>query len=110
MDQVPRNEIGYMQVQIKIFESGEIYDTFAVNAFNECFSTERDLISTQHQVVDDEANIYEKIFQVKLLIKEPGNTIMMHIPIHQSDDWEFLMEHMGFKIFFFCILGETPNK
>lgn len=107
MDQVARNEIGYMQVQFQIFENGQKYDSFGVNAFDECFAVDTDLIHAHHQVVDDEAKVYEKIFQVKLVIKSTGSSIMMHMPIHQSEDWEFLMEHEGLKVFFYCILGET---
>ncbi|GAB2198359.1 hypothetical protein [Sessilibacter sp. MAH4] len=110
MDQTPRSEIGYMQVQFKIFKGGEEYDFFGVNAFDECFCIERDLISTQHQVVDDEAKVFEKIFQVKLVLKASNYTVMMHMPIHQSEEWELLGEYEGYEIYFYCILGETQAE
>jgi hypothetical protein len=108
MDQVPRNLIGYMQVQFKIFENGEIYDSFGINAYDDCFETNRELVSSHHQVVDDKAKVYDKIFEIKLNFNKTGSRVIMHTPIHQSEDWEFLMKHQGFKIFFYCILGSTP--
>ncbi len=107
MDQMQKNEIGYMQVQFKILKDGEEYDFFGINAFDSCFKTDRELVSTHHQVVDDEAKVYDKIFQVKLVLKATNYTVMMHMPIHQSEEWEYLGEFNDYKIYFFCILGEN---
>ncbi|WP_444933907.1 hypothetical protein [Microbulbifer sp. JTAC008] len=110
MDQIPRDEIGYMQVQFKIFKSGDEYDVFGINAFDECFCTERNMVSTQHQVVDDEAKVYEKIFQIKLVLKASNYIVMMHMPIHQSEEWEFLGEYEDYEIYFYCILGQNTSE
>lgn len=123
MEEPEKDDIGYMQVQFKVFKSKERYDHFGINAFDECFCSDRELISTHHQVVGDEAQVYDRVFQVKLFLKATGFTIMMHMPIHQSDDWEYLGDFEDYEVYFFCILGKkardfedcanessTPNK
>ena len=115
MDEIPRDQIGYMQVKFKILVDGKVYDDFAVNAFDECHIVDRELTYAHHQVLDDSAQVYEKIFQLELTFKETDYRVTMHMPIHASRNWEHLGEFGEYDIYFYCILGAnnndmTPNK
>ena len=101
--------IGYMQVHLRLYKNNEIYDTCAINAFNECYRAETQLISIEHQVVDDQSKIHEHIFQIRMEIPESDMTFLVHMPIHQSDEWEVMVLNDMYILGFYCTLGEL-NK
>ena len=107
MDQIPKNKIGYMQVQFKINKSQQAYDSFAINAYDECYFTDREKTSCHFQVIDDPAHIDDKVLKLELLLKETQYTIMMVMPVHQSEHWAYLGDHFeDYDVYYWCILGE----
>lgn len=100
------NNIGYMQVQMRLLINGDIYDTFAINCFDECFSVKTDLISTEHKAIEDPADSAKKLVQVIIKVLKDDYTITMLIPVHQSDEWEMIKVTDQYSVIFYCILGE----
>ena len=103
MNEQSAQNIGYMQVQFKFFENANPLPLFAINAFDEAHSVKTAHVSSEHQVIPDEAKIHEKILQAKLTVLESNYTIMMHTPIHQSKDWEHLGKFGKYDVYFYCI-------
>ena len=99
-----------MQVHLRIYSNGKLYDSFAVNAEEGCFKLETDLVSSHHEILDGPAQIYQKIFQIELTILETNSFIVMHIPIHQSTEWEIIKGTDIYTIGFFCILGKQDRE
>ena len=102
-------DIGYMQVHLRIYENSEFYDSFAINAKDDRFTVSTELVTSCHQVIGDPANVYDKIFQIELKIVEEGATILLHMPIHQSDEWEVVNGTDKYVIGFFCNLNENDT-
>lgn len=100
------HEIGYMQVQMRLYLNGELYETFALNAFDECFCVKTDLISSEHKAIDDPDNESKKLVQVIIKVFQTKYTITLLIPVHQSEKWEFIQVSNDYSIAFYCILGE----
>jgi len=103
-------DIGYMHVRFAIFENGELYTKFAINAFDECYQTDNGLIKSHFQVINDKAKVYKKILQIEVEIVETKIQILMHMPIHQSDDWERAGIFFDrYTVYFYCEPGKVDE-
>lgn len=100
------NDIGYMQVHFRVYANGELYDSFAINAKNGCYKLETNFISSNHEVIDDPVSSKKKIFQISLMIFETQSSIILHMPIHQSNEWEVIKGADIYTIGFYCNLPE----
>lgn len=98
-----------MQAHLRLYRNGEIYETCAVNAFKECYCVNTQLISIEHQVVDDRAEVYGNIFHIKLNVTESDMTFLLHMPIQQSEAWETIVLDDIYTLGFYCNLGELTN-
>jgi hypothetical protein len=105
-----QHDIGYMQVHMRLYSNEKIYETFVINAFDGCYCIKTDLISSHHEVINDEAKVYDKIFQIKLEVFETDFTIMLHMPIHQSGDWEVIHVNDNYTVGFYCNLGDKGKS
>jgi len=101
--------IGYMQVQLRLYKDGELFDTSAINAYKECYCASTKLTEIEHQVVEDEAKVYEYVHQVWIKLLGSDTKFVLHIPIHQSDEWEVIKLGENFTLGFYCTLGELSN-
>ena len=103
-------DIGYMQVHIRLYENDKLYEKFAINAFDGCYCVNTELISSHHAVVDDKAGVYDKIFEIILKVFASDYTILMHMPIHQSEKWEIIKINDTYTVAFFCNLGTEAKQ
>lgn len=107
MDEI---DIGYMQVQLRIYSDGSLFETLAINAEDDCYVVETDKVTSHHQVIDDPANVYLKVFQIELTIPDTQSLIVLHMPLHQSEDWEVVKGTDVYTIGFYCILGKQGHE
>jgi len=103
------DSIGYMQVHLRLYKGGELYDTTAINAYRECYSTNTELINVEHQVVVDESKVHDLVHQVWVKVNESDMKFLLHIPIHKSDEWEQIVLDGNYTLGFYCILGELSS-
>ena len=103
------DSIGYMQVQLRLYKDDKLFDTSAVNAFKECFRTNTKLVKIEHQIVDDESNVHAFVHQVWIKLLDSDSKFVLHIPIHQSDEWEVIKLDDNYTLAFYCILGELSS-
>ena len=104
------NDVGYMQVHLRVYAKSELYDSFAINAEDGCYKLETNLVSSHHEIIDDPAKIGDKVFQINLKIFDTGSSITLHMPIHQSTEWEVVKGSEIYTIGFYCNLGELGRK
>ena len=100
------HDIGYMQVQMRLYRNDELYEEFAINAFDECFCVNTQLILSEHKTIEDPADENKKAVQVIIKVLDEDYTITMLIPVHQSDKWEVIVVSNEYTIGFYCILGK----
>ena len=99
------DDIGYMQVHLRVYANGELYDSFAINAEEGCYKIETSLISSHHEIIDDPVTVDAKLFQVCLNVFDTASSIALHMPIHQSTEWEIVKGSDIYTIGFYCNLG-----
>ena len=104
------HDIGYMQVQMRLYRNDKLYEEFAINAFDECFCVKTELISSEHKAIEDPADENKKVVQVIIKVFDEDYTIAMLIPVHQSDKWEIIEPSEQYSVAFYCILGETSKE
>ena len=100
------HDIGYMQVQMRLYRNDELYEEFAINAFDVCFCVKTPLVSSEHKAIEDPADENKKVVQVIIKVFDENYTITMLIPVHQSDKWEVIVVSDEYTIGFYCILGK----
>lgn len=98
-----------MQVHLRVYADGTLYDEFAINAFEGCYVKKTNLIHSHHQVIPDQANVHDFVFQVELSVLVDDFSILMHIPMHQSDGWEVVGPMGKYTVGFYCILGDCKG-
>jgi len=103
------DSIGYMQVHLRLYKDGELFDTTAINAYKECHRATTKFVEVEHQVVEDEAKVYDYVHQVWIKLLDSEAKFVLHIPIHQSDEWEVIQLDENFTLGFYCLLGELSN-
>jgi hypothetical protein len=103
-------DVGYMQVHFRLYANNELYASFAINAEDGAYKFENKLLSSLHEVLGDPAEVHHKIFQISLDIFETESNIVLHMPIHQSSNWEVIKGSEIYTIGFYCNLGEKGKK
>ena len=98
-----------MQVQLRLYKDEELFETSAINAYKECFSATTELLEIEHQVVDDEAKVHDYVHQVWIKLLGSDTKFVLHIPIHQSDEWEVIKLDETYTLGFYCISGELSG-
>jgi len=104
------DSIGYMQVQVRLYKNRELYDTSVMNAYKECYLINTDLIELKHQVVPDKAEVHEYVYQVWIKLSKSDTKFVLHIPIHQSEEWEVIKLDDIYTLGFYCILPELSSE
>ncbi|MCW8856224.1 MAG: hypothetical protein OQJ95_02590 [Kangiella sp.] len=104
------NKNYYMQVHLRIYKNGTHYESIAINAKEGCYQLETDLVSSHHEVTTDPAGIHSKVFQINLNLLDSSSSVVMHVPIHQSSEWEVIKGTDIYTIGFYCILGEQGEE
>ncbi len=92
-----KNEIGYMQVHIRLYKNSVLYDEFAFNVFDKKHQVKTNLV-----IVEFKAN-EEKCTELLVKILEDNYTISMLIPFHQSTEWEIVTISEEYVVGFYCL-------
>ena len=100
-------DIGYMQVQLKLFRNDQLYVEFAFNAYDGKYQTVTDLIKSEFEIIDDPAGQVDKLVTLLIKVAEDNYTIAMLIPVHQSDVWEVSEISDVYRVEFYCIEGSS---
>lgn len=105
-----QEDIGFMQVQLKIYRNAEAYDFFAINAYEQKYCTETDKLTAEFEVLKDAGGVEGYCVSLVIKFKTDGATAVLLIPVHQSDEWEVVKPLSDYTIGFYCILGEVPKS
>ena len=100
-----QEDIDYMQAQIKIYSSNELYDEFAFNAYDGKYQVNTELVRAEFEAIDDPAGEVNKVVTLLLTVAEDNYTIAMLIPVHQSSGWEISRISEEYTVAVYCILG-----
>ncbi len=100
-------DIGYMQVHIKLYRDEKLYDEFAFNAVDGKFQTKTDLVSAEFETIDDPAGLVDKVVPLLINVAKDDYTIAMLIPVHQSSEWETVVVSETYIVGFYCIQGNN---
>jgi hypothetical protein len=98
-------DIGYMQVHVKVYRNDSVYEEFAFNAYNEKHPFETDLVTYESQAIDDPAAQVEKVVTLLIKVRDDNYRIAMLIPVHQSEEWESTKISEEYIVMFYCIDG-----
>ena len=96
-------DIGYMQVHVKVYRDDSIYEEFAFNSYDEKYLLGTDLVTYESQAIDDPAGKVEKVVTLLIKVRDDDYTIAMLIPVHQSTEWESLVISERYEVMFYCI-------
>lgn len=99
------NEVGYMQVHIRLYRNKLPYEEFVINTFDECFFVKTRLVSSEHKAIPDPQDDTKKVAQMIIKVDEDDYTFTLLIPIHQSKEWEITHISEEYSVGFYCILG-----
>jgi len=100
------NDIGFMQVHIRIYKYGEVYDSFAVNGFEQKYKVQTDKSTAEFQILRDAGEVEGFALSLLINFNEDGCSAALLIPVHESSEWEVVKPLDEYTIGFFCILGE----
>lgn len=98
-------DIGYMQVHIKVYRNKELYDEFTFNAHDGKHQTETVLVKSEFEAIDDPAGKVEKVVTLLAKVVEDNYTIAMLIPVQKSSEWEINKISDIYTVAVYCILG-----
>ncbi len=80
----------FMQVHMRLYVDGDLFESIVINAAEQENCSHADNVTVHHQIVDDQAEVFDRIFQVWIKVPSTDMKFVLHMPIGQSEDWEVL--------------------
>ena len=93
----------HMQVHVRLYKAGALYDEFAFNAVDGKYQTKTSLTSSTFESTDDPEGLVEKLVNLVIRVNDDDYSIAMLIPVHQSTEWEIVKISEVYTVGFYCI-------
>ena len=107
-EEKPAPDIGeFMQVHMRLYLDGDLFETLVVNASEQKGCTHSEGATVHHQIVDDQAEVYDRIFQIWIEVPSTDMKFVLHMPIGRSEEWEVLSLDDSHTLGFYRVAAAT---